>query len=69
MSSNPPVIIVNAFQRDVLYGRLHFAPARRAGKDARIVEPHPAWTAIGVEGSFLDEGHVEIKVTAHIPKS
>lgn len=144
MSPHPDVIIINDFQRDVLYGQLHFAPARRAGdfvfcsgviagpkpgesvdaagfevlvakafdgigqtlaaaggslasiaeitsyhvfanpvfkgskadhlrafqagKDARIAEPYPAWTAIGVEGLFLDEGLVEIKVTAHIPK-
>lgn len=38
-----------------------------AAKDAAIVEPYPAWTAIGCASLIIPKARVEIKATAVIP--
>jgi len=40
-----------------------------AVKDARVPEPHPAWTAIGVHSLLLPGALVEVKAVARIPDS
>ena len=40
-----------------------------AVKDARMPEPHPAWTAIGVHSLLLPAALVEVKAVAKIPVS
>lgn len=38
-----------------------------AVRDRYVVEPWPAWTAIGIDRLWTDDGIVEIRVTAHAP--
>ena len=40
-----------------------------AVKDARMAEPHPAWTAIGVHSLLLPGAVVEVKAVARIAAS
>jgi len=40
-----------------------------AVKDARMPEPHPAWTAIGIHSLLLPGALVEVKAVARIPGS
>lgn len=42
--------------------------AFQAVRDRYIVEPWPAWTAIGVERLWGENGLVEIRVTAYAPR-
>jgi enamine deaminase RidA (YjgF/YER057c/UK114 family) len=39
-----------------------------AVKDARMSEPHPAWTAVGVESLLLPGAMVEVKAVAQTPE-
>ena len=44
-------------------------PAFASVKDARMPEPYPAWTAVGVAALLVPGALVEVKASARVPES